>query len=159
MQTFLPYPSFARSAKVLDKKRCWQQVREAKAIISILENPTRESRYRNHPAVRQWKGYVPALKLYYDIFLVHCKVVHKINTKFQLIGTKDPKSPNFLPLWIGYEPFHASHRARLLAKNFSFYSQYKWKEDPNEAYIWPVDKSNKLLPEIEEWILKKSYET
>lgn len=37
MQTFLPYRSFSRSAKSLDKQRCWKQVVEADQLITIIE--------------------------------------------------------------------------------------------------------------------------
>lgn len=149
MQTFLPYPSFARSAACLDKKRCWKQTIEAKGIISILENPESKSRTRNHPAVRQWKGYVGALKIYYDCFLIYSTVHHGIKTSLTLF-TQDLTEKHTLPPWFGYEPYHSSHRARLLEKDPEFYGKLKWKESPG-PYIWPVDKEGKLLKEIEEW--------
>ena len=154
MQTFLPYPSFARSAACLDKKRCWKQVIEAKGIISILENPEAKSRIRNHPAVRQWKGYIESLKIYFDIFLCWSMLIHKIKTSLPMINGIDRIEKPPLPPWFGYEPYHASHRARLLEKDPEFYGIYKWRESPG-PYIWPVDKEGKLLKEIEEWIGSK----
>jgi len=147
MQTFVPFADFKKSAAVLDKKRCWKQVVEAKSMIALLENEQIVSRWRNHTAVRQWKGYVNALKEYFNVFLHHCKEVHCINTKMQPM---EIKGEIIYPPWLGYEPLHASHRGRLLEKNFDFYKQYGWREQPC-GYIWAVDKDYNLIPEIQEW--------
>jgi pyrimidine dimer DNA glycosylase len=155
MQTFLPFPEFYKCAMFLDKRRCWQQAREAKAIISILgfEKPEwgieglKKRGYMNHPAVRQWRGYTDSIKLYFNIILDQCLIVHKIKTMYQ---HKEVGGLIEHPPWLGYEPLHASHRGRLLAKAPDFYGKYGWKEDVSE-YIWPVDENGKLLPEIEKW--------
>jgi hypothetical protein len=36
MNVFLPYPDYFKSIKVLDKKRCWKQVVEAKQLIDAI---------------------------------------------------------------------------------------------------------------------------
>ena len=41
-----------------------------------------------------------------------------------------------LPNWLGYEPFHSSHRANLLRKDREYYSQFKWKENSEDPYVW-----------------------
>lgn len=151
MQTFLPFSDFKRSAEVLDKKRCWKQVVEAKGMLTVLSG-IKPSRYTNHAALRQWKGYDNALKLYYNIFLDHCLKVHKIKTKLDFLIVDEPV---ILPPWIGYEPLHSSHRRRLLEKNIEFYSQFNWEEKPGGGYIWAVDQNYNLIPEIQEWLKKK----
>ena len=45
-----------------------------------------------------------------------------------------------LPVWLGKEEFHASHRANLLRKDYEFYSQYGWTEDSSNPYVWHDDK-------------------
>ena len=40
------------------------------------------------------------------------------------------------PHWLGYEPFHASHRSNLLRKDAEYYSQFGWTEPDNLPYIW-----------------------
>ena len=40
------------------------------------------------------------------------------------------------PWWWGGE-VHASHRRVLLSKNFEWYSQFGWTEEPVYAYYWP----------------------
>lgn len=103
MQTFLPYPDFIQSAKVLDKKRCWKQVVEAKQIINILEKDEvhidwpqigqfqmKPTAWRNHPAVKMWEGYghLEVLRHYYNVFLHHCLYTHKINTKLPYLESR-----------------------------------------------------------------------
>ncbi len=173
MQTFLPYSSFQLSAQVLDKKRCWKQVVEAKQIIECLTDVTSKShRYINHPAVQMWVGYEDLLKHYYNMFLLHCKKVHKINTTlhYQYCTFSNPEFIdgdgeilNFIkwedyrynannypfPFWLDNENFHRSHRARLIEKNREFYLP-KFPEDENYnggRYWWPVmqDKMFKII--------------
>jgi hypothetical protein len=48
------------------------------------------------------------------------------------------KSGLIIPMWLGDEKFHASHRAALLAKDFKWYSQFGWTETPRIEYIWPI---------------------
>lgn len=62
MQSFLPYPDFARSARVLDDRRLGKQRVEALQIYRAL---TREKYgWRNHPAVLMWRSYDEALIAY-----------------------------------------------------------------------------------------------
>ena len=62
MQTFLPYPDFARSARVLDRKRLGKQRVETLQILRAIELP--DYGWATHPAVRMWRGFVPALVEY-----------------------------------------------------------------------------------------------
>jgi hypothetical protein len=112
MQTFLPYPNFLASAKLLDKRRCFKQVVEAKQILDILQN--KSSGWKNHPIVKMWNDYDGALIEYYNTFYEYCKSNHKIKfQKMQFIY-----GPIFFnkPQWVGNEKFHYSHRANLLRK-------------------------------------------
>ncbi len=54
MQTFLPYPDFAESARVLDNKRLGKQRVEVLQILNVLTDSTRKG-WRNHPAVAMWR--------------------------------------------------------------------------------------------------------
>ena len=73
MQTFLPYPNIWASARCLDDKRLGKQRVECKQILITLGvdvgehrgNP--ESRWRNHPAVRMWRGHELYLAEYGEI--------------------------------------------------------------------------------------------
>jgi len=133
MQTFLPVADFYESVKILDKKRAWKQVVEAKQILDILAGKT--IGWKTHPAVLMWKSYETALTQYYNIFWSYCVKIHKIKTKKT---TLLPESKNIImPFWFGEEQFHSSHRSNLLRKNFEFYSQYGWQEPSDKLYVWP----------------------
>lgn len=56
MQTFLPYKDFTETAKVLDSKRLNKQVLECYQILNVLSNPDPRAGWRNHPAVKMWRG-------------------------------------------------------------------------------------------------------
>jgi len=145
MQTFLPYANFIYSALVLDKKRCWKQVVEAKQIISVLshleECPKDKAAWMNHPAVKMWEGCIPALKLYYNAFLNVCLECHLINTKFEYypITPFDIMEDEY-PWWFGNVEFHRAMRARLIEKDRDFYLPlFSLDENYNEGkYWWPV---------------------
>ena len=62
MQTFLPYPDFAETAKVLDQRRLGKQRVEALQVLRGLTVPGYG--WRHHPAVRMWRGYEEALTRY-----------------------------------------------------------------------------------------------
>ena len=62
MQTFLPYPDYAASAKVLDRQRLGKQRVENLQIIKALLDPTYG--WQNHPAVKMWRGHIISCLLY-----------------------------------------------------------------------------------------------
>lgn len=147
MQTFLAYPDYKLSASVLDMKRLGKQRVEAWQIVQALTVP--EYGWKNHPAVKMWRGHVPAL-IEYGIAI--CE-------EWRSRGYKDTMLPRFLgirdlnnaiaPYWLGDASFHASHRSKLLFKNFDWYSKNGWAEAPGEPglatvlgleYVWPSVK-------------------
>lgn len=155
MQTFLPYSGFRESAEILDKKRAWKQVVEAKQLIcslraSNLPNDWIETKsyqaqpFKNHPARLMWKGYEELLKLYFNDFLEVCKQVHKINTKIEplIINTDFIK----FPFWLGVENFHRAMHSRLIEKNREFYLPLFPDDDCfNESkYFWPIMETQKF---------------
>src|ERR1700712_4663814 len=62
MQTFLPYSTFLASAAVLDDRRLGKQRVEGFQILRALVFPNYA--WKQHPAVRMWRGFVPALVAY-----------------------------------------------------------------------------------------------
>lgn len=56
MQTFLPYKDFNKSAQALDNKRLNKQILEAYQILKVIGNPDPKAAWRNHPAVKMWRG-------------------------------------------------------------------------------------------------------
>jgi hypothetical protein len=57
MQTFLPYKDFTKSAQALDNKRLNKQILEGYQILKVLGNPDPKAAWRNHPAVKMWRGH------------------------------------------------------------------------------------------------------
>jgi hypothetical protein len=143
MQTFLPYADFAKSAACLDSKRLNKQILECKQILAAL---TGESKgYINHPAVKQWIGLDVKLRAY-GMCLTY-EYALRNNKRHAIKFITHVNEISIPPPWLGYEPYHASHRSVLLAKDFAHYSQFGWSEKPAEKfwnknrwsypYIWP----------------------
>lgn len=151
MQTFLPYPNFQRSARVLDNKRLGKQRVEALQLLHAITDPSYG--WQNHPATRMWRNYSACLAWYgitvctewqHRGFLDTCQekiltLADKKNINFQsrLLSPGGIYANGVAPPWLGREDFHASHRAALLAKDYAFYSQYNWSESPRLEYVWP----------------------
>jgi len=62
LQTFLPFPEFAASARALDPRRLGKQRVEALQVLRALTTPGYG--WRHHPAVLMWKGHEEALGSY-----------------------------------------------------------------------------------------------
>jgi hypothetical protein len=153
MQAFLPYPDFARSAKALDRQRLGKQRVECLQIFAALTTPGHG--YRNHPVVKMWLGYEPALAAYTFAICTEwiargykdtCR--EKImdaygewcdENDYVVFDLSDPASIP-MPPWFGNAAFHESHRANLKRKNPAHYSRMLEFElvDPRLDYIWPV---------------------
>jgi len=159
MQTFLPYNDFVKSSQCLDFRRLGKQRVEAKQIINILTGVTPDSRWKNHPAVLMWKGYVPVLKFYHDVMLYEWirrgyknsmpflfqsyEGMHHTISCDKIIYTHTFKEIHLwgkifeisLPDWLTDE-FCSWHRAALLEKNYDYYKQFNWTEEPKIDYLW-----------------------
>lgn len=133
MQTFLPYPNIEKSLKVLDDKRLGKQRVEAFQILNILLNRTKTRGWRNHPAVKMWRGHANALKVFFNASLREwIQRGYRNNMKFERVRGKV-----VFPKWFGKRKFHSSHRSNLLRKDKRYYSKFGWKEPSNLPYYWP----------------------
>lgn len=131
MQTFLPYPSFAKSAKILDYRRLGKQRVEARQMLDTLEG--RSSGWANHPAVLMWGGYEQALKLYFNVIsLEWISRGYKHNMGLYEIAEYVAKPP-----WLGWEDYHLSHQSNLVRKNRDFYEPVFPGVGGELEYIWP----------------------
>lgn len=142
MQTFLPYPDFRESARVLDYKRLGKQRVEARQIINTLVVGGRWSR---HPAVLMWSNHLVALSAYHNAMIDEWVRRGYRNTMSHLAVAAVYRLPDF----IGDEAFHASHRSNLLRKEPWHYSQFGWTESPDLPYVWPVPEHERALPVME----------
>ena len=109
MQTFLPYPDYAASAKVLDRQRLGKQRVENLQIIKALLDPTYG--WQNHPAVKMWAGYEASLIEYGNVCIKEW-IRRGYKNNMPLITVQHSK----MPWWIGNDDFHTSHKSALLFK-------------------------------------------
>lgn len=150
MITFLPVKSFVKSMEHLDSKRLGKQRVEAAQILEILLNKPilpnnlqsvvpfdrSLSIWVNHPAVLMWKGHEEWLKLYLACVIGEWRSRGYNNT---LIVPSYDAHVQVPPKWLGYEPFHKSHRSNLLRKFPEHYNKFWPDEDRNLRYFWPTN--------------------
>jgi hypothetical protein len=155
MQTFLPSHDFEQSAEFLDNKRLGKQRVENLQILKAIRGIYSGERigWKNHPATRMWVNHLPYFADY------HSSIVGVWEDK----GFEDTTFDSFrevyydirerypeafanvqYPWFLGWEPFHASHRSNLIRKDPVHYGQFGWKEPNDLPYIWP----SKLEPQI-----------
>ncbi|MFA9444499.1 MSMEG_6728 family protein [Egicoccus sp. AB-alg6-2] len=145
MQTFLPFPSFAGSAEVLDDRRLGKQRVETLQILRALH--FEGYGWRHHPAVTMWRGYTDAL-VTYGVTMVDGWVErgHRDTTRAQIAEFVHPEDPRDepalaaagrLPPWMGWEPLHRSHRAALLRKDPAHYAPLLPDTPVELDYVWP----------------------
>ncbi|MDA0632193.1 MSMEG_6728 family protein [Nonomuraea sp. MCN248] len=149
MQTFLPYPDFARTAAVLDPLRLGKQRVEALQILRALTVPGYG--WRHHPAVKMWAGFEEALVRY---GLEICRQWCSMGRADTCAGTltqelaehrgspvartqRELAEADELPPWLGDEALHRSHRSALLRKDPAFYRPIFGAEPDDLAYVWP----------------------
>tara|TARA_B100000029_G_C17158610_1_gene808760 strand:+ start:206 stop:676 length:471 start_codon:yes stop_codon:yes gene_type:complete len=136
MQTFLPYKSFEKSAKVLDWRRLGKQRVEGMQIINAINNPNPQG-WKNHPATIMWTPYVDALKHYTNV-MIREWISRGYNNNMEFYDVDELINDDVVdfPHWLGKEELHSSHRANLLRKDYEYYSQFGWNEDPKSPYVW-----------------------
>jgi len=137
MQTFLPYPEFARSAASLDRARLGKQRVEAKQILLALTQP--DYGWQSHPAVSMWRGFEPALAAYGRICCEVWQDRGYDDSLWSWFYEREREVADIsTPPWLGNSDFHASHRSNLLRKDPAWYGRYGWTEGPDLPYVWPT---------------------
>jgi hypothetical protein len=133
LQTFLPYPDFLRTARVLDNRRLGRQRVEAYQILRTLAGMTRG--WVNHPAVLMWRGYETALSVYMNVMIEEWERRGFVNNMYRITVLEHYD----LPPWFGNVDFHSSHRSNLLRKEPEYYRKFWPDEDSGLPYVWPMD--------------------
>jgi Pyrimidine dimer DNA glycosylase len=145
VQTFLPYPDFAASAATLDRARLGKQRVETFQLLRALTLPTYG--WKNHPATRMWRGYVPALTKYGLVMTdAWIDAGFSDTVRPQLIEFAPevdgiPEEELEKPPWFGDEGLHLSHRSNLIRKNPEHYLPLFPGTPPDLPYVWPVGKT------------------
>ena len=112
MQTFLPYADFYSCSRVLDSKRLGKQRVECKQILLALKNG---GAWSNHPAVKMWRGYEPALCRY---AVCMCREWTERGYVDNLFSFFPQYAKVTYPDWLGREDLHKSHRRALIYKGW-----------------------------------------
>lgn len=140
MQTFLAYTDCTLSAKCLDSKRLGKQRVEAVQIANCLL--IKESRWRNHPAVKMWKGYEKYLVITY-LFNIMKEWQNrgykniKCMEHYKRLNKRVKKLKYRIPKWLN-ENFCITHRSNLIRKKPEYYKKFFPKVKNNLSYLWPV---------------------
>lgn len=149
MQTFLPVPDFAESARLLDAARLGKQRVETLQVLRALELP--DYGWASHPVVLMWRGRTPAL-VAYGLATVrawrergHADSTGPMIAEFapEVVGVPQAElaAAGLLPRWIGDEALHRSHRSNLVAKDPDHYRPLfaeRFGPEPEDLpYVWP----------------------
>jgi hypothetical protein len=138
VQTFLPYPSFRRSARALDDRRLGKQRVEVLQILNALTGKSRG--WVNHPAVKMWRGYEDALVLYGLVVTrewVRRGHADTVAGKLMAFVPAGWTRPRRLPPWVGDPAFHRSHQSALVRKGPERYGAMFPGVEGDLPYVWP----------------------
>lgn len=137
VNTFLPYPDYAKTAASLDNKRLGKQRVEALQILRVNLGYTKG--WRNHPAAVMWRGHEGSLCVYTLAMCIEwVNRGYKDSVANQVAELMKEIPPDISrPWWMGNQEFHESHQSNLKRKNPLHYTfavpddlPYKWpKED------------------------------
>ena len=148
MQTFLPWEDFHDSAHVLDDRRLGKQRVEALQILNQLDDRSDKNGWRNHPAVRMWRGYPLALIDYVEAICTewirrghHDTIFERMHDyRWHGLFEGNQISDEMInpPPWLGDEAFHLSHRSNLVRKMPEHYGVLFPGVPDDLPYVWPV---------------------
>lgn len=152
MQTFLPYPDFARSARALDRKRLGKQRVEALQVLRAATVPG-YGWYR-HPATAMWTGHVPALVAYGRAMVDEWTARGGADSTAWQIREFAPEAWDRYPddgvahppPWLGDAAFHRSHRSKLLSKDEELYRDVFPDDTAGLNYVWPEPAQARTPP-------------
>jgi hypothetical protein len=141
MQTFVPHEDNSKTATSLDRQRLGKQRVEAWQILLTLNKGEQAKGWKNHPAVKMWRGHEWALCLYAEAI---CKewigrgYKDTMLPRFQTWRAENPQVNKTPPMWWGDVRVHASHRSKLLEKNLDHYAPHFPNDEAGSDYHWPI---------------------
>ncbi|MDT0213824.1 MSMEG_6728 family protein [Rothia sp. ARF10] len=144
MQTFLPYADPRESAAALDDRRLGKQRVETFQVLRALTWPTYG--WKNHPATRMWRGFVPGLVAYGLACVDEWRARGRADsTRASLLEFSGGQEPDWdelhdsgrLPPWVGDEALHLSHRSALVRKDPEHYRPLFGDVPDDLPYVWP----------------------
>lgn len=143
MQTFLVSSNPSDTAKILDNKRLFKQIVEGNQILDCLL--IKETRWKNHPAVKMWKGYERILVVYVGVMIQEwlmrgysCE--KSLNTWHKFDKLTERFHQVMCPHWFSDE-FFLAHKSNLIRKKPDHYRPIFGLDIPDDLpYIWPSGK-------------------
>ena len=161
MQTFLPFPDFEQSVRVLDDRRLGKQRVETLQVMGVLvaafwdnaasQVQDREPRgWRTHPVVLMWRGHEGSL-LDYQAATCRVWVERGFNDTCAgktsgLLAASGLPSVVVLPPWFGDEALHRSHQSNLIRKDPGLYAAHFPGVPDGLPYVWPVSAIGAATP-------------
>lgn len=138
MQTFLPYPDFAKSAQVLDRQRLGKQRVEA---WQLLQSQFHGGGWVHHPASRMWRGHALALAQYGLVVCLEWQkrgYIDRMGSQFAKFLADNAGHEIWSPSWMGDPLFHRSHQSNLIRKWPEHYSPLFPGVPGHLPYKWPL---------------------
>lgn len=136
MQTFLPDPSFALSARYLDRQRLGKQRVEVLQLLRALHGETKG--WANHPAAKMWRGYEQILVQYGISVCGEWIGRGYTDTCLPKIAAYEREVARVAPPWLGNFAFHEAHRSNLVRKLPEHYRPLFPGVPDDLPYVWPV---------------------
>jgi hypothetical protein len=133
MQTFLPHSDISIVANELDSKRLNKQILECFQILKVLSSGDPHAAWRNHPAVKMWRGYEGGLWDYTMSMVIEATLrgIKTDKNLDNLITLRDIHSDSWgrgLPDWFDDDDtmlrVTTTHQANLYKKAPEMYPQY-----------------------------------
>jgi len=162
MQTFITNSDSSLGVEALDNKRLNKQLLEARQILNILvslrNDPTATPAWRNHPAVKMWRGHEWQLFRYCTRVAIALQARGIQFTKnydaiTALIDQVDPADTDSLPEWMAdpvqLDKVITTHRSSLYHKDPVHYAQFKYEADfldSNRDWMLCCDRCNYYWP-------------
>ena len=130
MNTFLPFPSFVESAKVLDMRRLGKQRVECLQLL--------KGSWPHHPVSKMWRGYQYQLAEYGKIICIEWISKGYKDTCFDKISKLQLTFQDHgVPPWFGDPAFHLAHRSNLIRKDPERYKPLFPDTPEGLPYIYP----------------------
>lgn len=138
MQTFLPSRTFNTSAEMLDSKRLNKQILEGYQILNVLSNDDPHAGWRNHPAVKMWRGaehflYTYVLAMVAEADKRGIKTDKNVENLSRLRNANANRWGNTIPTWYQNSEIMklvtTTHRANLYMKDPEYYERFSYAVD------------------------------
>jgi hypothetical protein len=157
VQTFLPYISFKSTAEVLDSRRLNKQILEGYQVLNVLSSTDPKAAWRNHPAVKMWRGHEHILFEYVMCMVDEAdkrgiKTDKNVSNLYALMLREGKNWGTDLPDWYKDNStmylVTTTHKANLYRKDPDYYVgfQSSVRNTNNKpccescSYYWPTHK-------------------